>query len=285
MNRNASVGRNLFWVAMLTLSVEFAGCVSSPEKSGGDLSGTSGCGKTVGIFLGHWNDYYERGLSFLACERWSEAEQDLRVAISKRSHESRAAHTDSAYLDSVIPYFPHRELGVLLYQKGEYEAALQELEFSLTQESTDRAKRYLDKARKKLIDRDYLDRIPPLLSVTVRVVSDTGQGQTVSVHGVARDDTYISQVLVNGEPIRGLELSDRSVSFTKQLWQSSAEAPIRIEAIDLAGRSSHWSSLGVRSRHPDHRQHPDHQEDVLDSEPVDWIGNSAVARLDFMKKQ
>ena len=120
-------------------------------------------GKTRGAFFRHrWWNYYERGLSFAEGEFYREAIADLTDAISQREIDQRMARTYGLHF---IDYFPHRELGVIYYQMGNLDGARSELEISLSQFPSAKARFYLDRVRKGLIQSKAEVVMPPKLTL------------------------------------------------------------------------------------------------------------------------
>jgi hypothetical protein len=130
------------------LIVVILGCVK------GDV--TEGCikegkryGATKGLFQGRWYHYYERGQSFAEGHCWEQAESDLREALKQRDDgDRRRARTYGMHF---VDYFPHRELGMVLFHQKRYADAIRELEASLSAAVTAKAEFYLDQSRKALI--------------------------------------------------------------------------------------------------------------------------------------
>ena len=57
-----------------------------------------------------------------------------------------------------IDYFPHRELGIVYYEMRKMDAAKKELELSLVHFPTAKARFYLDRVRKALIEQEVSNR-------------------------------------------------------------------------------------------------------------------------------
>ena len=135
-----------------------SGCVK------GDV--TEGCikegkryGITKGLFQGRWYHYYERGLSFAEGHCWGKAENDLEKALKQRDDGDRIrARTYGMHF---IDYFPHRELGIVLFHQKRYADAIRELEASLNATETASAEFYLDQCRKAQILSQTSDKHPP----------------------------------------------------------------------------------------------------------------------------
>lgn len=181
-----------------------------------------------------WWDYYERGVSYAAGEFWDESMADFQAAIAQREADQRRARTYGMHL---IDYFPHRELGIIQYRRGRHTDAIRELKTSLASEASAKAKFYLNKARKGLLQRTGSDVAPP------RIVLDGPQDGLltnrfrVMVRGRVEDDTYVATIAVNGEA-QFIELAEPSLPFTGEVALRDGTNIIDIVAGDLIGRHS-----------------------------------------------
>ena len=91
---------------------------------------------------GEWFKSYEDGLKAMQRKNWQQAADLFRAAIEGNDKESKKARTYGMHF---IEYYPHRELGVCLYELGEPENAKRQLDISVRQEPTERAREYLTK--------------------------------------------------------------------------------------------------------------------------------------------
>jgi hypothetical protein len=133
-------------VAGLLLGILIAGCAtrmaSQYTREGVEY------GKTRGVFRGRWWSYYERGASFLGGGFYGEAVRDFQQALDGRSRDSWRARTYGLHF---VEYFPNRELGIALFEQGNYGEAEEYLKKSLEEIDTERAHLYLDRIKKKKI--------------------------------------------------------------------------------------------------------------------------------------
>ena len=138
------------------------GCVKEDMTEGCIKKGTR-YGITKGLFQGRWYHFYERGLSFSEGNCWRKAERDLREALKQRDDGDRKrARTYGMHF---IDYFPHRDLGIVLFHRKQYADAIRELEVSLNATVTAKAEFYLDQSRKALILSRTPDKRPPNLKL------------------------------------------------------------------------------------------------------------------------
>ena len=89
---------------------------------------------------------------------YPEAITDFEAAIAQREKDQRMARTYGMHF---VDYFPHRELGVALFEAGNLERAQTEIERSLAQYPTAKARFYLDRIRKALILKEGKPVVPP----------------------------------------------------------------------------------------------------------------------------
>ena len=201
--------------------------VRPPIEKDGELYGV-----TKGAFRHKWWNYYERGLSFMDGGFHAEAEADLRAALSRWDRDERRARTYGMHF---IDYFPHRELGIALLQQGRVEAAIQELETSLSMVETAKAQFYLDKSRKEWIDQNRLDADPPQISIETPENDALTAEFTITVRGVASDDTFVKKITVNGRPVR-IDLASPEKVFAADVPLRMGKNTIEIAATDLTGK-------------------------------------------------
>lgn len=219
------------------------------------------CGKTKGSFLDIWLDYYERGLSFMDCRKWKEAEDDLKAALSIRTFDKRRVYVRGMH--AISDYFPNRELGITYYfqaldakdptVRGQYLAdAEKRLQISMAQFYSEKAEIYLNKIRR--INENKADKLAPQISA---LLDKSTRELTVTI----KDDTYVEKVWLNGAPFYWHELvkipdQEAYVFVEKAEKQAKFRVPeeilnqsshLHIEASDIFGkRNSYEQWLGKR---------------------------------------
>jgi TolB-like protein len=85
-------------------------------------------------------DYYEAGTEYMEKGDWQRAISEFRSAASLEFEDAKRRRT---YGTHFIEYFPHREMGIALYQLGDLNSARKELELSLAYLESERAEEYL----------------------------------------------------------------------------------------------------------------------------------------------
>ena len=209
-------------------------CAPEPSKSSYMRNGKE-YGKVGGAFFRHrWWNHYERGLSFAEGEFYQEALADLKEAISQREKDQRMARTYGMHF---IDYFPHRELGIVYYQIGNLEKAREELQLSLSQFPTSKARYYLDRVRKGLIERESREVPPPRLFIEVDTAEVWTREDPVILSGVAEDANYVASLSLMGVPLF-MDGSKKSIRFEESLDLSQGRHVIDVEAKNLLGQTA-----------------------------------------------
>ena len=227
--------RDLLSLICVGLSLLSAlGCVKA-NMSEECIRGGTRYGITKGLFQGRWYHYYERGQSLAEGHCWGKAENDLREALKQRDDgDRRRARTYGMHF---VEYFPHRELGIVLFHQKRFGDAIRELETSLNSTVTAKAEYYLDQSRKALILSRTPDKRPPGI-----VIQSPSQGlQTnkilIRVSGIVRDDNFVKSVRINNKPIR-IDLAAPEIEFDSEISLKNGINTITISAVDLVGNTS-----------------------------------------------
>ncbi len=218
---------------VLAVSIGLSDCGTVPKrgpvKKDGEIYGV-----VKGAFRHRWWNYYERALSFADGGFLKEAELDLLEAIRQRPEDQRRARTYGLHFTD---YFPHRELGVVYFGQGRIDEAVRELNDSLNMEQSSKARFYLDKARKSLIERDGLDRRAPQIVIRAPVEGHLTKDFTVNISGLAKDDTFVRRITVGGLEVR-IDVSNEEIPFSIDVPVDPGENQIIIKAVDLSGKSA-----------------------------------------------
>jgi len=231
MNR---VKRVVLLLMSLYMAMSLLHCAGRPSRRTYVKDGKE-YGRVSGAFFRHrWWNFYERGLSFAEGEFFSEAVSDLKEAIQQREKDQRMARTYGMHF---MDYFPHRELGIVYYETGDFEAAKRELEISLSHFPSAKAYFYLDRVRKALIEGLRIEVPPPKLGLTLTADEMWTKEDPVVVAGVAEDEFYVACVTIRGVPIF-LESSRKRVPFEERLDLSQGTHTIEIAARNLVGKTT-----------------------------------------------
>ena len=213
-----------------------SGCATQASESVYTKEGKE-YGKVKGAFRHRWWNYYERALSFSDGEFYKEAAADLRVAIEQRPEDQRMARTYGMHF---VDYFPHRELGIAYHRMGELKAAQGELELSITQYPSSKARFYLDRVRKALIEREGAGVEPPRLFLDFRNGEIWTRDDPVTISGVAEDARYVAAVSIMRTSVF-LEHAEVRVPFKKALHLPQGRHEVTVEARNLVGKKTSQS--------------------------------------------
>jgi len=214
----------LFTVLLITCAVQQD--VQIKVKDGKEY------GVVEGSFRHRWWNYYERGLSFADGQFWNEAKSDLIQAVKQRDKDQRMARTYGMHF---VDYFPHRELGVAYFHKGNYDLAEKELETSLGMVDTGKAKHYLNLVRKKKLELSDADKASPLITLDSASRQAVSNSLRFELKGEVRDDYYARNISINGQP-EFIELSAEKIPFTKEIKLKKGLNKINIKSADLLGK-------------------------------------------------
>ena len=231
MNRKSSQILILFLVSLILLSL----CQCAVQSAGPVyIKDGKEYGKVSGAFRYRWWNYYERGLSYADGEFYKEAQSDLREAVRQRDKDQRMARTYGMHF---IDYFPHRELGVVYYQLGNLGLAQEELDLSLRQNPSAKARFYRDRVRKALIEQKALKITPPRLTLDFKTQEVWTRRDPVVISGLAEDEQYVAAIKIGGVPLF-LEGSKKRIPFSEPFVLAQGPHTIEVEARNLLGKAT-----------------------------------------------
>ncbi len=190
-------------------------------------------GVTDGLFRGRWWNHYERGLSYADGEFYDEAIHALNTAVQKRSDDNWRSRTYGMHF---VNYFPHRELGVIYYRTKKYRAAEQELEGSLKTAESAKAKYFLNRTRKAILEERGDDKLPPSIRIDTPSEGSITNKTSITLKGEAFDDHFVSTLSVNGTPVP-VELSAKRIPLEKEQPLEKGMNEIEIKVSDLTGKT------------------------------------------------
>ncbi len=184
----------------------------------------------------NWWNHYERGRLFLKDGNFAAARKDFETALGlipgaryPYAMERWRARTYGMHM--MEGYFPHRELGICLFELGEYQQALELLETSIQMEPSARAKFYINRSRKQLAQASA----PPRFE-TAPQPARTRQREIV-LKGTAIGSNPIESLIINGES-EFIELASSHQTFERKLPLKEGPNVFRLSATDLAGRET-----------------------------------------------
>jgi TolB-like protein len=227
-----SIFRNSFLLFLLFAPI-LCGCATQPDPAAYTRDGKE-YSQFRGTFRHKWWNYYERGLSFADGRFFEKAAQDFKHAIDKREKDQRMARTYGMHF---VDYFPHRELGVVYCQTGDLEAAQKELSLSLSQYPTSKARFYLDRVRKRLMEKKGGEIAPPHLTVDLPEDDVWTREDPVVISGTAGDEHFVSAVAIQGVPLF-IEGAQRQISFSEPLQLDQGRHTVQVKATNLMGKTA-----------------------------------------------
>lgn len=185
-------------------------------------------------FRGRWWDLYERALTYEQYELWDLAEQDIQAALNIRRTDQRWARTYGLHF--IPEYFPKREMGIVLVEQDRFDEAIPYLEQSIEEQYTARAAHYLDKAYALRVARAQLDSAAPSIELMSPAQGEVIGATDADIRAIARDDTYVAEVKVNGEPVPLLVMA-QEVPVERTVALAPGANTIDIEVTDVAGNT------------------------------------------------
>lgn len=223
-------------LALLLAVVALAGCASHQQLLSDPARNDELLGELAQQpFRGRWWDLYERALTYEKYELWDLAESDLQAALNAREADQRWARTYGLHF--IPEYFPKRELGIVLLEQNRVDEAVGYLERSIDELYTARAAHYLDVAHARRVSLAALDKAPPSIEVESPIEGGVVGATHVDIRAIARDDTYVAGVKVNGESIP-LRVAAREVPVERGVDLAPGANSIDIEVTDIVGNRS-----------------------------------------------
>ncbi|MEI6126186.1 MAG: hypothetical protein WCQ99_06475, partial [Pseudomonadota bacterium] len=189
-------------------------------------------GVVKGLFRERWWNFYERAVSYSEGGFWNEALIDFKEALSQRNADQRRARTYGMHF---VDYFPHRDLGVALYNLGRYEEAQKELETSLAQTESGKAKHFLNEVRRSLLKAANIDAPAPRVNITTVTDGQVTNSFKMKIEGDVQGEAYAHKVVVNNDPLF-VELSAKKLPFAKEIKLKKGLNEIKIKSTDLLGK-------------------------------------------------
>jgi len=190
--------------------------------------------KNFNLHRGRWWSYYSRGCWYLELGHAEAAAADLRQAVELRHADKRDARSYGMHF---WDYFPHRELGVALFQTGRLAESVDELRSSLVSEDSARAKFYLNKARAALLRQSGADNEPPVIRIETpggRILSNR---LAVPLRGTVTDDQFVASVSITGRDLF-IELAQPRIDFEEEIRLKPGAGTVEVRAADLVGRTA-----------------------------------------------
>lgn len=200
-----------------------------------DIPASGQHGAPQAPFVSRWWGYYQRGLSFALQGAYRQAIKDFQLAIDKKEHDQWQAEIPG---ETIIDYFPHREIGVLHYLQREYSLAIPELEQSIRTAPSAKGYFYLNKAKGAKLRRDSSDDIPPEIVIEGRINKKILEKNcTHAITGVVSDKSQLESVRVGSHTLP-LKPAGRQQVFSIEVPLNEGNNDISIRATDVFGNTA-----------------------------------------------
>lgn len=215
-----------------------AGCIG-PNRGPGP--------NPVDFYHCNWWNLYHRGIALMAAADYAAALPCFEMALGLRPG-ARYGLPDEQWrirtygLHILDNYFPHRELGICYYRLGNMEKAEGFLEQSLKLTPSQRARYYLDLARKQQLA--SVKAAPPQFVVHGSGLPQITSRKTEPLCLTIAADAYVSAVYLNGK-----RLSQDGASPSLDIHENIPLEPgtnhIQVTAVDLKGQSNglQWTCI------------------------------------------
>lgn len=186
------------------------------------------------LFRHRWWNYYQRGLALAEQQQFEAATSDLTKALQRRDGDQRMART---YGMRFMDYFAHRELGIVHWQSNNLEAARNELDRSIQDSPSAKARYYLDLVRKALIARNGPDPQATHLQLDLPTGLYWTRQDPVDLSGRIQDPNFVSRVSVGGQDLH-LAGAQTDYKFRHALDLPQGRHAITIQTKNLASQSA-----------------------------------------------
>ncbi|MEE9367420.1 MAG: hypothetical protein V3V05_01010 [Pontiella sp.] len=210
-------------VLLLALSCLLPGCLNVQRLKNAD---------PYVIHHHNWWNYYQRGRLYVQDEKFQAAQSDFQTALGQipgarlsYAKESWRARTYGMHL--IEGYFPHRELGICLFEQQQFSEALELLEFSIQMEPSARAKFYINQVHAALARAST----PP--RIEINTLSGWTPQRALSFQGTVEGPNPIVALAINGEQ-EFIELATSHRPFLRKLALKEGRNVIPIVATDVA---------------------------------------------------
>ncbi len=184
------------------------------------------------IFLGDWWDYYNRAIRRFDAGDLQGAEADLKEALKFNDDENPRARTYGVHFQE---YFPHAELGAILYESGRYWEAVPELMRSLKIVPLEQSRFYLHEARRQIAIRSPIDKRLPSIRITDPPTGLVTNKTRIRIKGIAEDDLFIDKIIVGDQPIH-VDKANSKVTFETEIRLPHETNHIPVTVYDLIGQ-------------------------------------------------
>ncbi len=186
------------------------------------------------LHRGRWWNYYARGRWLLETGHPAAAAEDFRTCLRLRSQDTRWARTYGMHFQD---YFPNRELGIILFRRGELREALEKLAASRVSEDSARCRFYLGRTREALLKKTGADAAGPAVTVTAPADGAVINSRKATVTGTVTDDQYVGAVSVGGRRLY-IDLAAPRIDVDQAVRLVPGRNAVTVSATDLVGKKA-----------------------------------------------
>ncbi|MDA1043723.1 MAG: hypothetical protein O3C57_00715 [Verrucomicrobia bacterium] len=188
----------------------------------------------------NWWNHYERGQTRLAAGDLQGAQEDFENCLGLR-REAKFSFPEEHWrvrtygMHFLNAYFPHRELGICHFLRGDLTEARKYLLKSLTQEPSGRAKHYMNQVEMQALKQQRVP--PPVIDIQPESLIKITNARKRILKGRAQGVGHIRDLDIN-QTRKFIELAMREQPFQEEITLRSGLNRIQIAATDLAGQTS-----------------------------------------------
>jgi len=160
---------------------------------------------TLKVFGQSYYEFYDKGLKHAETDSLDLALEYFEKALKLLENDKQQSRT---YGVNFIEYYPNREVGIIYYEKKDYDRAIRYLEKSINHSPTDRAEEYMlyIGQLKHAENLSVVDSEPPEIKIispqmfSARVFQPVSNNiKQISVYGKANDPGGMTEVMINNQ--------------------------------------------------------------------------------------
>jgi len=221
----------------IIISILLSSCCTPPENITIKIRDGKEYGKPIWICPQNYWHHYERAIDYANGGFFENAIIDLKYAIKERDRDERRVEKYGVHY---FDYFPHRELGIILFRQGAIKLAVNELERSYNMEKSSRTTFYLDKARMQLNEVKN-DRERP--NIEIKLTNKLTNKYFILIDAEATDKYYVKKIDVQNISTNytkhiDIDVSKQKIPFKTYIPIVVGQNKIKISVSDLTGNKS-----------------------------------------------
>ena len=160
-----------------------------------------------------WYNAYQEGLDAIQAGNWQRGVNLFQEALQVKHQDSNKMRAFGAIF---IEYYAHRELGICYYELGNIEKAREELNISMNQSSSRRAKMYLDKIASGHFPQPQSQTLPEKTAPVVAPVEETSPSENIASTEIVGDRMSVAVLPFDskglGSELGSIDLLDKLIT-------------------------------------------------------------------------